>query len=948
MPLANAVGFVLERGKRMQELPAGGMLSVRLSAEALLARLPAGVELAAENAPELCAVAGPLDAIEKLEAELTKADVPTRRLVTSHAFHSAMMDPVIEPLRGQLERVQLRAPRIPILSTVTADWLTDEQAVDPRYWATHLRKPVRFAPAVARLLDDPRRVLVEIGPRASLSALARQAVTGKRARPVAVPSLADTPEREPEAITAALGQLWTLGVAVDWAAYDAHEVRRRVPLPTYPFEGVRHWVDAPAAGSTPATLPLAAHAVHSPQPAQATMSPTTLQPVPSSGAANAARKARLLGQVQQAVEDVSGVDVTGIEPEAPWLELGLDSLALTQLARQVQKSLGVKMTFRDVMERYPSVASLVAMLDEQLPADEPIEAAPAVGAAPAAVPGAHLAGEPSTYVRQVIDAQLQIMAQQLAVLGGGAVAGPSPAAAAPRSPVVAAPPARNEDEPAAGPVTYDVKKAFGAIARIHTRAEELTPQQRARLDAFIARYTARTARSKAYTTEHRGHMADPRVVNGFRPLTKELTYQLVIERSRGSRLWDIDGNEYVDVLSGLRHEHVRLAAGLPPRGGARAGRAGYEIGPQHVLAGEVAKLFCEVTGADRAAFCNTGSEAVMGAMRVARTVTGRSTIAIFTGAYHGIFDEVIVRGTRKLRTIPAAPGILPGVVAEHARARLRHAGVARHPARARRHAGRDRGRAGAEPAPGFRAGGVPARAARAHRADRGTALIFDEVVTGFRSHPRGAQGLFGIEADLASYGKVVGGGFSIGVIAGKRRFMDALDGGHWQYGDDFDPHRRRHLLRRHLRASSAGARSGQGRARRTCATRARRCRSGSPRAPPRWSTRSTATWRRARRAVQAEHVRVAVAQRVHRGSALRRPHLRDAARSRHPHPRQLPVLPHHRAQRRRHASDRRRVPRGRREMQAAGFFPTARPTVGVAAGRGGRRRAHRPVDRAAA
>ena len=177
----------------------------------------------------------------------------------------------------------------------------------------------------------------------------------------------------------------------------------------------------------------------------------------------------------------------------------------------------------------------------------------------------------------------------------------------------------------------------------------------------------------------------------------------------------------------------------------------------------------------------------MGAMRIARTVTGRSMIAIFTGAYHGIFDEVIVRGTRKLKSIPAAPGIMPIGVAERARARLRHAGVARDPAPARARARRGPRRAGAEPAPRLPAGRVPARAARAHRADAARVLIFDEVVTGFRAHPRGAQGLFGIQADLASYGKVVGGGFPIGVIAGKRAFMDALDGGHWQYGDDSIP-----------------------------------------------------------------------------------------------------------------------------------------------------------------
>ena len=178
----------------------------------------------------------------------------------------------------------------------------------------------------------------------------------------------------------------------------------------------------------------------------------------------------------------------------------------------------------------------------------------------------------------------------------------------------------------------------------------------------------------------------------------------------------------------------------------------------------------------------------MGAMRIARTVTGRSKIAMFTGAYHGIFDEVDRARHAQAAHDARGAGHHAQIVAERAGARLRHAGVA---ARSSASTPTNSPRSLVEPVqsrrPDFQPRGVPARAARAHAAQSGTVLIFDEVVTGFRSHPRGAQGLFGIEADLATYGKVVGGGFPIGVIAGKRRFMDALDGGHWQYGDDSIP-----------------------------------------------------------------------------------------------------------------------------------------------------------------
>jgi glutamate-1-semialdehyde aminotransferase len=176
----------------------------------------------------------------------------------------------------------------------------------------------------------------------------------------------------------------------------------------------------------------------------------------------------------------------------------------------------------------------------------------------------------------------------------------------------------------------------------------------------------------------------------------------------------------------------------------------------------------------------------MGCVRIARTVTGRSKIAIFSGAYHGIFDEVIVRGTRKLTAVPAAPGIMRNtaenvVVLDY--------GTPESLQWLREHAD-ELAAVLVEPVQSRRPDFQPREFLKDLRAvteQHGTVLIFDEVVTGFRCHPGGSQGLFEIRADLASYGKVVGGGFPIGVIAGKREFMDALDGGQWQYGDDSIP-----------------------------------------------------------------------------------------------------------------------------------------------------------------
>jgi len=399
-------------------------------------------------------------------------------------------------------------------------------------------------------------------------------------------------------------------------------------------------------------------------------------------------------------------------------------------------------------------------------------------------------------VQQVIAQQMQLMQQQLALLSAAPTvpaspALPVPAVEQPTPMATAAATASNTpaepaaEEPVPAP-KYDVKKAFGAIARIHTQSKEPTERQKARLAAFMRRYVERTRKSKAFTERNRPHMADPRVVNGFRPATKEITYQIVIERSKGSRMWDIDGNEYVDTLNGFGMNLFGWTPDFINEAVKKQLELGYEIGPQHPLAADVTKLLCELTGFDRAGLCNTGSEAVMAALRIARTVTGRSTVVLFTGSYHGTFDEVLVRAGRNAKGMSAAPGVLQGMFGD---VRVLDYGTPESLEFIRANAD-DLAAVLVEPVQSRRPDFQPReflREVRAITEKSETCLIFDEVITGFRCDLGGAQALFGIRADLATYGKVLGGGFPVGVIAGKRTYMDALDGGPWQYGDDSVP-----------------------------------------------------------------------------------------------------------------------------------------------------------------
>nr|ASV46953.1 hypothetical protein [uncultured bacterium] len=256
----DALALVAARGSLMEAMPEGAMLAVPLAADEAheYARALAGdaVSVAAVNAPELCALSGPTAVVEALAAALAARGLPCRPLHTSHAFHSAMMDAAVWPFVERVRGVRLRPPAVPYLSNVTGTWITAEEATAPAYYGRHLRETVRFADNVAELLADPDWACVEVGPGHTLASLVRQQPAGRDR--LVVGSLPSPARERPDgaAMLEGLGRLWAAGVPVDWDGFLAHEQRRRLRLPTYPFERQRYWIgtpdrpeDAPAAAA---------------------------------------------------------------------------------------------------------------------------------------------------------------------------------------------------------------------------------------------------------------------------------------------------------------------------------------------------------------------------------------------------------------------------------------------------------------------------------------------------------------------------------------------------------------------------------------------------------------------------------------------------------------------------------------------------------------------------
>jgi amino acid adenylation domain-containing protein len=797
LTLEDALMVVAERGRLMQALPGGAMLAVRQAEAQVRPLLTAELAIAAINGPNLCVVAGPYAAVDAFEKDLTVRSIVSRRLHTSHAFHSAMVDAVVEPLRAAVNTVTLRPPSIPYVSCVSGDWIRDEQATSPQYWASHAREAVRFNDGVQAACAGEGAILLEIGPGNTLATLALQSTRGRNIPVISSMQDVERSRDDQECLLEALGRVWILGAAPDWNKLHDLPVER-VALPTYPFERARHWIDAPVSQNVVATE-MAPDA----RPHNEISPPILPQEVNAMNQSSVDdRNPEVRAKIAAILEDLSGERPESIDSDVSFLEMGYDSLFLTQVVQKIDQQLRVKTTFRQLLGDHSTIPTLAAYLVTQMPKAAPA-AAPAVARATAAVstaaaPTALLRPVPATTaatssassgVEGIFRDQLQAMSElinrqfeMLQSLGAAA-------------PPIAAAPAQAPSKPASDGSATPAEAPRSALFQMYKPSKKpadggINAEQHRHIDALIAQTVARTPGSKRNTAAYRAVSADPRVAAGFRSEWKEMVYPIVVNKAAGSKLYDVDGNEYVDLVNG----YGQTALGHSPDFVVKAVKEqldkGFAIGPQAELTGQVAALFCELTGNERMAFCNTGSEAVMAAMRVARTVTGREKIVIFNGDYHGQFDEVLVKGVQKPganpRSMPVAPGIPSStaqnmVVLEYGTPQTLQwirenahdiAAVITEPVQSRH--------------PNLRPYDF-LREVRAITEASGAAFVMDEVVTGFRVHMGGMQAITGIRADLATYGKIVGGGLPVGCLAGKAKFMDALDGGNWNYGDDSIP-----------------------------------------------------------------------------------------------------------------------------------------------------------------
>ncbi len=391
----DAARLVAARARLVQAQPGGSMLAVRLGEKEAQEFVSEQLSIAAINSPRLCVLSGPTEVIARIEVELTTRNVPARRLSTSHAFHSAMVEPVVAPFTALVRAVPLRAPQIPFVSNITGAWITDAQATDPAYWASHVRAAVRFADGLGQLLDATGRTLLEVGPGNSLTQLARQHPAKTAAHEFAH-TLAENAD-ETATLATAQGRLWLAGVPLDWASVHAGEIRRRVSLPGYPFERQRYFADLPAGTPLPLTavaqdgepLTTVSAGIVTVSAPTAEISATATDDEKFSHSADSA-----LARLTALIKEQSGTDLSDADPETTLLDLGFDSLFLSQLVIVIQKRFGVRIALLDLFDDLGSLSALAAHLEKHVvrPAAPKLEQTPTPLPMPATPPPAKPSG----------------------------------------------------------------------------------------------------------------------------------------------------------------------------------------------------------------------------------------------------------------------------------------------------------------------------------------------------------------------------------------------------------------------------------------------------------------------------------------------------------------------------------------------------------------------------
>ncbi len=791
MDLETAVKMVATRGRVMDETKVSGKMVALLTdlkiASSLIEEYE-DVSIAAINAPQNVTISGGLESIKAVKKKARKAHIFAETLSVSSAFHSILMTEDSKKLKEQLQGIKFSKSQIPMISTVTGKVI--DTVIDESYWEKHLVSTVNFVQAIETSTELGATVFLEIGATATLCGLVAQNLQDDKY--MMLPCIRKN-ESDYKQILTSLGWLWEKGIDIKWKEiYKDHRVERVENLPHTSYERSRVWLIDEGINK---------HMMGS----DSLMKEEQLSSV-------------IKNKLRELISQVTGVSKETITDELNLFALGVDSLMLVQLSKRInaqyQVMIPVNVFFTTlhtinaileyVSEKNPSVLEYTNQVEVNKVQENKIEVnkpqvnrtvlskvSKPVEQHKASIPVIqNTSNRECDDLQSIFKDQLTIIKQQLALLGNTNFEIQD---SIQLEQITNEEVAITQEETEVKHIpTSEVKKGTdegqlmaSASRNMQFASDELTPQQQRFLDEFITEYTQKTKKSKAYSQDNRAHLADWISSLNFSTSTKEIVYPLVSDHSKGSKFWDIDGNEYIDTAMGYGVGFFGNNATFINEAINEQIREGFELGPQTDLVGEVTDLICELTGCERVAYCNTGSEAVMVAIRLARAVSKRDKIVRFITSFHGSFDGVLAEaedsGSR-----PMDIGIPQSMVEDTM--------VCQYGSRetlefVRAHAN-ELAAVLVEPVQSRNPSLQPKEFLQELReicTEYGIAMIFDEMITGFRIELGGAQAFFDIKADMALYGKLVAGGMPIGIVTGSSKYLDAVDGGYWSFGDESMP-----------------------------------------------------------------------------------------------------------------------------------------------------------------
>lgn len=360
--LEEALHLVAMRGKLMQELPSGSMLSVPLSSKEVEPLVKEfghhKLSIAAINTASSTVVSGTHEAIEQFAVMLQEKGYESRPLHTSHAFHSMMMDPILDQFRAQVNQVQLNRPTIPYISNVSGNWITVEEATDAQYWVQHLRGAVRFADGLNEILKEEQAILVEVGPGQVLSTFARQH-PAKKSEQLILNLIRHPKENASDLyyLLHKISRLWTSGVNIDWTEFYAEERRHRIALPTYSFDSI--YFNCDVLSQVPGQTLLASATLVKEDQCKA----TTLYTRTDLPESFIAPRNEIETKVVDIYQEVLGISQISIHEN--FFELGGDSLKAVSVAAQLEKELGIEIPLSAIFSS-PDIESFAAVINTKL------------------------------------------------------------------------------------------------------------------------------------------------------------------------------------------------------------------------------------------------------------------------------------------------------------------------------------------------------------------------------------------------------------------------------------------------------------------------------------------------------------------------------------------------------------------------------------------------------